>query len=98
MGKRVKKVTKEVEVTTLFCDICGGVEKMARYSENRRCGRCDREVCFTCQYIGDGEFEHGTQCKHCKDLEKIYLAPLNAAYQEIERVNREWKEQSLKLV
>lgn len=96
MGRRVEKVIQEVEVATLFCDSCGSTEKMARYSENRRCGRCGREVCFACQYIADGEFDYGTQCKHCHGLEAIYLAPLNAAYREIERINREWKEESLK--
>lgn len=88
--RTVSKVTKEVEIVTLICDLCGSTE-MPRYEQNRRCEICGREVCGNCQ----DDFEHETRCKICGKLAPEWIPKINEAYRQYEQLQEDWKVASL---
>lgn len=86
-----RKEMRSVEVTIMACDLCGSERDIARYECNRRCAICRRTICNSCV----GDFVHETRCKICDTLAGKWIPIINAAYQEYERVQDEWKKESL---
>jgi hypothetical protein len=88
--RTTSKEMREVEIVTLTCDLCGSKD-MSRYECNRKCQICGREVCGKCQ----SDFEHETRCKVCQDLAGEWIPKINAAYEQYEALQQQWKEASL---
>jgi hypothetical protein len=93
--KTVTRETREVEVVTITCDLCGS-DKLPRFAQNRTCTLCQREVCGDCQgpYPEEG-FGEQTICKPCRALEAKYQEPINETFRERERLMEAWKTESL---
>ena len=86
-----RKETRNVEVTIIACDLCGSEENIARFGCNRTCQICSRVICNSCV----GDFEYETRCKPCDGLAGKWIPLINAAYEEYERLQKEWKKESL---
>lgn len=94
--RKVTRSMQEVEITTILCDLCGSDKNVPRYSENRTCERCQREVCGECQGpYPEEEISDETICKHCKVLEAKFQPLLNEAYREYGKIKAQWKAESL---
>lgn len=85
--KKFEKTTSVREIIRVYCDVCGKETK-----HKRNCECCGKDLCHYCIGHEESEGDYSNHyCLTCWEIGEVYQHKINELYEEIDKINNEWK-------